>query len=112
MECQNLDEESCTKISGCEYNFDSNSSKGACEEIPNRLISMARSGTMIDDVVKYLVNHTDMQKSSVVELHQESVFLFETLLEHSVDMRHAVIMNEDEFEKWSKEFIRHNLRDP
>jgi len=104
MECKNLDQRSCGLVPGCEYNFDSSDSSGVCEKSLN-IIDMARSGN-IDEVVSFLISHSSMKKNSVEMMHKEALLLFEMLIDRSIDIKYALIMEEEDFEGWSGEFIK------
>ena len=106
MECKNLDQRSCGLVPGCEYNFDSKDSSGTCEQSLN-VIDMARGGR-IDEVVSFLIDHAGVDKRSVEIIHTEAVLLFEMLIDRSIDIRYALIMEDEDFDGWSEEFIKRN----
>ena len=104
MECTNLDQQSCKENPVCEYNFDSKDSSGSCQKKAN-IVDMAREGN-IEEVVSFLMDHTNMEKKSIQFLYKEAVLLFETLVDNSIDIRYALIMEDEDFSKWSGEFVK------
>lgn len=103
MNCQDLDEKTCSSSKGCEFNFYSDESSGKCET--SSVFVLANSGKIVD-VVEYLVEHTSMKKESILALYEEARLLLLKLVETSIDVEYAVSMDDNDFERWSYEFVK------